>query len=244
MPRSGSTLIEQILATHPSIEGLQELPELGNILMRLDTRNGTVARSAYPDCLAELGSVALAALGDEYLARCATYRKTDRPYFIDKLPGNWLSTGLIRMILPDARIIDARRHPMAACMGTFKQLIISGSPFTYDLTHIGRRYHDYAALMAYFDEVLPGFVHRVYYEDMVMDTEAQIRALLAYCGVGFDPQCLRFWETERAVRTPSSEQVRRPISRDSIDQWRHFEPWLDELKRALGPALTDYRPAA
>ena len=244
MPRSGSTLIEQILATHNSIEGLQELPELGNILMRLDTRNGTVARSAYPDCLAELDSVALAALGDEYLARCAAYRKTDRPYFIDKLPGNWLGVGLIRIILPDARIVDARRHPMAACMGTFKQLIISGATFTYDLTDIGRRYHDYAALMGYFDTVLPGFVHRVHYEDMVMDTEAQIRALLAYCGVEFDSQCLRFWETERAVRTPSSEQVRRPISRDSTDQWRQFEPWLDELKHALGPALTAYRPAA
>jgi len=232
MPRSGSTLIEQILASHSQIEGLQELRELGHIVKRLG------AASPYPECLANLNSAGLARLGDEYIDRCAAYRKTDQPFFIDKMPGNWTNIGLIQMILPHARIIDARRNPMACGFGTFKQLIVGGANYSLDLADIGQRYRTYADLMAHFATVLPGRVHLVRYEAMVRDTEAEIRALLAYCGVAFEAQCLRFWETDRTVRTPSSEQVRQPIFREGLDQWRHFEPWLGALKTALGPALT------
>ena len=231
MPRSGSTLIEQILASHSQIEGLQELRELGRIVKRLG------AASPYPECLATLDSAGLARLGDEYIDRCAAYRKTDLRFFIDKMPGNWTNIGLIHMILPHARIIDARRHPMACGFGTFKQLIVGGANYSLDLADIGHRYRTYADLMAHFATELPGRVHLVQYEAMVQDTEAQIRALLAYCGVEFEAQCLRFWETDRTVRTPSSEQVRQPIFREGLDQWRHFEPWLGPLKAALGHAL-------
>jgi hypothetical protein len=211
---------------------LQELRELGRIVKRLG------AASPYPECLANLNSAGLARLGDEYIDRCAAYRKTDQPFFIDKMPGNWTNIGLIQMILPHARIIDARRNPMACGFGTFKQLIVGGANYSLDLADIGQRYRTYADLMAHFATVLPGRVHLVRYEAMVRDTEAEIRALLAYCGVAFEAQCLRFWETDRTVRTPSSEQVRQPIFREGLDQWRHFEPWLGALKTALGPALT------
>jgi len=237
MPRSGSTLVEQILASHSLIEGLQELPELNLMVAQLDARGGRLSQAAYPECLDACDSAALAALGAEYLARCAAYRRTDKPYFIDKMPGNWTNIGFIRLILPQAKIIDARRHPMAACLGTFKQLIIGGGNYSYRLSDIGRRWRDYQALTAHFDTILPGLVHRVQYEDMVEDSEREIRRLLTYCGVEFEPHCVRFWETERTVRTPSATQVRRPITRDSLAQWRNFEPFLDELREALGPAL-------
>jgi hypothetical protein len=149
------------------------------------------------------------------------------------MPNNWAHVGMIRLILPHAKIIDARRHPLATCFSAFKQHFARGQNFSYDLTELGRYYRDYVRLMDHFDAALPGRIHRVMYEDMVADTEAEIRRLLAYCGLAFDPACLRFWETDRAVRTASSEQVRQPIFRAGLDQWRHYEPWLGPLKRAL-----------
>jgi hypothetical protein len=163
-----------------------------------------------------------------------------RAYFIDKMPNNFAHVGLIQLILPNAKIIDARRHPLACGFSNFKQHFARGQNFSYDLADMGRYYADYVALMAHFDEVLPGRVHRVIYEQMVDDTEAQVRALLAYCGLEFDERCLRFFENERAVRTASSEQVRRPIYREGVDQWRHYESWLYPLKLALGPVLDHY----
>src|SRR5690606_643608 len=180
------------------------------------------------------------ALGQDYLRRAQPHRREGRPLFIDKMPNNFAHVGLIQAILPNAKIIDARRHPLACCFSNFKQHFARGQAFSYGLADMGHYYADYVALMAHFDEVLPGRVHRVIYEDMVADTEAQVRALLAYCGLEFDERCLRFFENERAVRTASSEQVRRPIYREGVDQWRRFAPWLGPLEEALGPVLDCY----
>ena len=169
------------------------------------------------------------------------HRKTDRPFFIDKMPNNFAHVGLIHLILPKARIIDARRHPMAGCFSAFKQHFARGQNFSYDLTDLGRYYADYVALMRHFDEVLPGRVHRVIYEDMIADPEAQTRSLLDHCGLPFEAACLRFHETERAVRTASSEQVRRPIFTDALEQWRHYEAWLEPLETALGETRRVWR---
>ncbi|MCE2987444.1 MAG: sulfotransferase [Phenylobacterium sp.] len=243
LPRAGSTLVEQILASHPLVEGTMELPDMPAIARRLGGRTRRDQDSAYPDVLADLDADACRALGEEYLARTAPQRKTDRPFFIDKMPNNFSHVGLIRLILPRARIIDARRHPLGCCFSGFKQHFARGQGFTYDLTDLGRYYADYVALMAHFDAVLPGSVHRVIYERMVADPEAEVRQLLAYCGLDFDPACLRFYENDRAVRTASSEQVRRPIFTEGLDQWRRFEPWLGPLKAALGPVLERYPEA-
>jgi cytochrome c-type biogenesis protein CcmH/NrfG len=239
MPRAGSTLIEQILATHSAVEGTKELPELGHLVEELSPRvragtDKSYLAQAYPECLLAAGPDALAEIGRRYIDRTRIYRVTDRPFFIDKMPANWIDTGLIALILPNAKIIDARRDPMATCFAAFKKYFSKGQSFTYDLNDLGRYYNDYADLMAHFDAVAPGRVHRVIYENMVADTEAEIRRLLDYCGLDFEPACLRFWETKRVVSTASSEQVRRPIFRDGLDQWRNFEPWLDPLKQALG----------
>jgi len=196
--------------------------------------------SGYAEVLATLDASALRQLGEDYLQGARVYRKTDRPHFIDKMPNNFLHVGLIHSILPDARIIDARRHPLGCCFSNFKQLYARGQRFSYGLADMGSYYRDYVELMAHFDQVLPGRVHRVIYERMVEDTETEVRRLLDYCGLPFDPACLRFFENDRPVRTASSEQVRRPIYRDGVDQWRRFEPWLDPLKDALGPVLTAY----
>ena len=183
----------------------------------------------------------LAALGETFLERTRFHRKLGRPFFIDKMPNNFRHIGLLRLILPKARIIDARRHPMGACFSAFKQHFARGHAFSYSLIDLGRYYRDYVELMAHFDEVLSGCIHRVIYEDMVADTESEIRRLLDYCGLPFEEACLKFYENNRAVRTVSSEQVRRPIFRDGLDQWRHYEPWLGPLKEALGPALEHWR---
>lgn len=237
LPRAGSTLLEQILSSHPAVEGTQELPELITMARRLGERRTRAAATKYPEVLASLGAGDLRALGEQYLERTRIYRKTDKPFFIDKMPNNFMHVGLIRLALPNARIIDARRHPLACCFSGYKQHFARGQHFTYDLADIGHYYRDYVALMEHFDRVQPGKVHRVLYEEMVDDTEAQVRALLDYCGLPFDERCLRFHATERAVRTASSEQVRKPIYRDGIDHWRHYEAWLEPLKQALGPAL-------
>ena len=240
MPRAGSTLVEQILSSHPVVEGTMELPTIITMTRELRQRRDDPETTSYHDVLASVGRDELRALGESYLQRTRAQRREGRPLFIDKMPNNFAHIGLIHLILPNAKIIDARRHPLACGFSNFKQLYARGQAFSYDLTDVGSYYADYVALMAHFDEVLPGRVHRVIYEDMVADTEAQVRALLDYCGLPFDERCLRFFENDRAVRTASSEQVRRPIYREGVDQWRHFEPWLDPLKAALGPVLDHY----
>ena len=243
LPRSGSTLVEQILASHSQIEGTMELPDMLAIVQRLDRGPEPRDRGASPDAVAGLSAGELAALGEDYLARTRAHRRTDRPLFIDKLPNNWLHVGLIRLILPNATIIDARRHPLGCCLSGFKQHFARGQAFSYDLTSIGRYYRDYVALMAHFDTVAPGKVHRVIYERMVADTEGEVRALLDHVGLPFEDACLRFWTNDRAVRTASSEQVRQPIFDDAVEHWRNFEPWLDPLKAALGDVLDAYPDA-
>ena len=233
LPRTGSTLIEQILASHSLVEGTQELPDIGSLVREVGRSFMLGPGSAYPERLAAMPADEIAALGAAYIANTRIYRKTGRPYFIDKMPANWAFVGLIRAILPNAKIIDARRHPMASCFSSFKQLFAHGAGYSYDLTDLGRYYNDYLDLMAHFDAAEPGRIHRVIYENMVDDTESEIRKLLDYCGLPFEPACLRFWESKRAVATPSSEQVRQPIFRQGLEQWRHFEPWLGPLRDAL-----------
>lgn len=240
MPRAGSTLIEQILSSHPMIEGTQELPDIAAMARRLGGRKTRAADSAYPACLADLSATAFAELGAEYLERTRIHRKTGRPLFIDKMPNNWAHTGFIHLILPNAKIIDARRHPLGCCFSNFKQHFARGQAFSYDLGDVGRYYRDYVTMMAVIDGALPGRVYRVFYEDMVESTETEVRRLLDYVGVPFDPVCLRFFENDRAVRTASSEQVRQPINREGMAQWQAFEPWLEPLKMALGSVLAAY----
>ena len=237
LPRAGSTLVEQILASHPAVEGTMELPDLPAIAQRL--RGADQSRSL-AEALARLEPAELAALGEEYLSRTRVHRKLGRPRFIDKMPNNWQYAGLIRLILPHAKVIDARRHPLACCFSAFKQHFAAGQPFSYDLGDLGRYYRDYVAFMAEHDRAMPGHVHRVIYEAMVDDTEGEVRRLLDYLGLPFDERCLTFWQTDRAVRTASSEQVRRPIFREGLDQWTHFEAFLGPLKAALGPVLDAY----
>ena len=234
--RSGSTLIEQILASHPLIEGTSELPLIPH-LNREIAFDPSLAPGNLFDRIESLTASQLRALGDSYVARSATFRRTDRPSFIDKLPGNWTNIGLIRLILPNAKIIDARRHPLATGFSNFKQNYGAGAAFSYDLTTIGRYYRDYLRMMTHFERVDPGAVHRVVNEHLIDHFETQVRALLAYVGVDYDPACLDFHNNRRAVATPSAEQVRRPINRDGVDQWRVVDPMLKPLKQALGPAL-------
>ena len=249
LPRAGSTLVEQILSSHSRVEGTMELPEI--IVLTRELRRLTAAprSTSYTEALATLDRQQLADLGRRYLDRTRVHRKQGAPFFIDKMPNNFAHVGLIQLILPNARIIDARRHPMACCFSNFKQHFARGQNFTYSLTDLGRYYRDYVELMAHYDSALPGRVHRVFYEAMVEDTEAQVRSLLEYCGLPFEPACLRFFENDRPVRTASSEQVRRPIFREGLEQWRHYAPWLGPLSDALGDALPAYpdftaRPAA
>ena len=240
LPRAGSTLLEQILSSHSAVEGTMELPDVISIVQGLAGRRTRPDGARYPEVLADLDPGELRALGERYLESTRIQRKTGRPFFIDKMPNNWGHVGLIHLMLPNARIIDARRHPLACCFSNFKQHFARGQQFTYDLEDIGKYYRDYVELMEHFDEVLPGRVHRVFYERMVEDTETEIHRLLDYCGLPFEDSCLRFYENDRAVRTASSEQVRQPIYREGIDHWRHFEPWLEPLKAALGPVLEAY----
>ena len=237
MPRAGSTLVEQILSSHPAVEGTMELPEVISLARELRWRADSPQATSYHDVLAGIDAGEARELGERYLERTRIHRKRGAPLFIDKMPNNFAHIGLIRLALPNARIIDARRHPLACCLSGFKQHFARGQDFSYSLDDIGRYYRDYAELMAHLDQVLPGKVHRVIYEDMVADTESEVRRLLDYCGLPFDPACLRFFENPRAVRTASSEQVRRPIYRDGVDHWRHYEAWLGPLKQALGPLL-------
>jgi tetratricopeptide (TPR) repeat protein len=233
MPRAGSTLVEQILASHSQVEGTRELPVMGGIVRDLMHSRRMITPHAYPDRVLELTPQQLAAIGERYLDEARAYRKTDRPYFIDKRPWNWMEAGLIHLALPHAKIIDARREPMAACFAMFKQVLMDAADFTYDLHDLGRNYTEYVGLMDHYAAAMPGRIHFLQYERLVEDTESEIRRLLDYCGLPFEPSCLRFWETERAVFTPSAEQVRTPIFRDAVEQWRSYEPWLEPLKQAL-----------
>ena len=236
LPRAGSTLLEQILASHSQVDGTMELPNILALAHRLDGRRRVDEVSPYPANLAELSSVELREFGETYLRETAIYRK-GAPFFVDKMPNNFRHIGLIHLILPNARIIDARRDPMACCFSGFKQLFGEGQDFTYGLEDVGRYYRDYVELMRHWDDVLPGRVLRVSYEDVVEDLEVQVRRLLDHCGLPFEQACVNFHETERAVRTASSEQVRQPIFQGGLDQWQNFEAYLDPLKVALGPGL-------
>ncbi|MBD8880601.1 sulfotransferase [Rhodanobacter sp. 7MK24] len=243
LPRAGSTLIEQILSSHSQVEGTMELPEIISITRLLRQQGDTDEAMPYHAALAALDADALRALGERYLAHTRIQRKTPAPLFIDKMPNNFMHIGLIQLMLPNAKIIDARRHPLACGFSAFKQHFARGQHFSYDLTDVGRYYRDYVALMAHFDAVLPGCVHRVAYERMVEDTEGEVRRLLDYCGLPFEDACLRFFKNPRPVRTPSSEQVRQPIYREGLDHWRHYMAWLEPLASALGPVLESYPEA-
>jgi tetratricopeptide (TPR) repeat protein len=237
LPRSGSTLLEQILASHPQIEGTMELPNILNLVGQFDDLAAT--RDGYPETVARASSEQLTALGGRYLEETAPLR-TGRDHFTDKLPNNFSHIGLIQAILPNATIIDARRHPMDACFSTFKQFFAEGQTFSYDLADLGRYYRCYLSLMDHWDAVLPGKVLHIQYEDLVRDPETNIRRLLAHCGLSFEPACLSFHETRRAVRTASAEQVRQPLYSSGVGYWRHFEPQLEPLRQVLGDCLVRF----
>jgi tetratricopeptide (TPR) repeat protein len=239
MPRAGSTLIEQILACHSMVEGTQELHDIGMIAQQIGGRNDN-DKGRYPESIADLSPEDRQRLGETYLSRTRINRKTNKPFFIDKMPNNWLHVGLIHLILPNAKIIDARRHPLDCCFSNFRQHFARGQAFSYGLADVGHYYRDYVTLMRGFDSVLPGRVHRVIHEALVADTETEVRALLNHLDLPFEEACLRFWQNDRAIQTPSAEQVRRPINRDGIDRWQPYEQWLDPLKMALGDVLSAY----
>jgi tetratricopeptide (TPR) repeat protein len=237
MPRAGSTLVEQILASHSQVEGTSELPELPRLVRELAGGDERIGEAPFFDAVARLGPADLARLGEEYLHSTRVHRKSAAPFFIDKMPNNCLYVGLIRLILPNAKIIDVRRHPLGCCFSVFKQQFARGQDFAFDLADLGSYYRDYVDLMAHVDSVLPGVVHRVSYESLIENTEYEVRRLLDHCGLPFEAACLKFYENDRAVRTPSSEQVRQPIFTGAMEHWRHYEPWLGSLKEALGTVV-------
>jgi tetratricopeptide (TPR) repeat protein len=242
LPRSGSTLIEQILASHSRVEGTQELTEIGRYAGELCGRDLDCGLPLNPEALARLTAEDARLLGERFLAETRTYRRQGRAFFIDKMPNNFWHIGLIHLILPRATIIDVRREPMACCFSNLKQLFgTTNQEFTYGVDDIARHYRSYLDLMRHWDDVLPGRVLRVQYEDVVEDLEGGVRRMLEPCGLPFEPACLAFHETRRSVRTPSSEQVRQPIGREGLEQWRHYAPWLGDLRDALGDASTGYR---
>ena len=234
LPRAGSTLLEQILASHSAVEGTMELAEVPRLVGSLGGKDRPGEHSYYPQILAELSAAQCRQFGEDYLRDTLDYRQ-GAPFFIDKMPNNFRHIGLIHLMLPNAKIIDARRHPMDCCFSNFKQLFASGQQFTYSLDDIGRYYRTYADFMEHWDQVLPGRVLRVQHEDVLADLEGSVRRILDYCGLPFEQSCIEFHKNTRRVHTPSSEQVRRPINRDGVDQWKPYEPWLDPLKAALGP---------
>jgi tetratricopeptide (TPR) repeat protein len=232
LPRSGSTLIEQILASHSQVEGTMELADIPRLVLELQGREANGDDPRYPRVLGELDPETFRKLGERYIEDTQAYR-AGKPRFIDKMPNNFRHIGLLHLILPNAKIIDARRDAMACCFSNFKQLFAGGQEFTYSLEDIGRYYRDYLELMDHWDRVLPGKILRVQHERVVEDLPGEVRRMLDFCGLGFEPQCVEFHKNERSVRTASSEQVRRPINRDGLDQWRHYERWLDPLKQVL-----------
>jgi tetratricopeptide (TPR) repeat protein len=237
MPRAGSTLLAQILASHSAIENAGELKDITEIARHLERTVAPERGVQYPDVLATLDGGALRNLGARYMESTRSARKLGRQFFVDKMPNNFPHLGLICLILPNAKIIDVRRHPMACCFSNFTQHYADGQRYTYRLSDLGRVYRDYVDLMAHFDQVLPGRIYRLHYEQLVAEPEAEVRRLLDYLGLPFEPTCLRFYENRGPVATVSSEQVRTPIFRDGLERWRDYEPWLAPLKAALGPAL-------
>lgn len=233
LTRSGSTLIEQILASHSQVDGTLELPALPQLALQFRNRNGPDAPPIYPGILRELQPQELQQMGEVYLEETRPYRR-GAPFFVDKMLANFRHIGLIHLILPNAKIIDARRDGMACCFANFKQLFVNGQEYSYSLQEMGQYYRWYVELMDHWDRVLPGKILRVRYEDVVNDLEGSVRRMLTFCGLPFESGCLEFHKTERSVRTVSSEQVRRPIYREGLEQWRHYEPWLAPLKEALG----------
>jgi tetratricopeptide (TPR) repeat protein len=248
LPRSGSTLIEQILASHSQVEGTQELADIQRIVLGMrgkqsglgDPRLRAVKDNSYPGVLAELAPEDFRRLGECYMTDTRAYRK-QKPFFIDKMPNNFRHIGLIHLMMPNAKILDVRREPMACCFSKLKQLFASGQEFTYSIGDIARYYRTYLELMRHWDAVLPGRILRVWYEDVVQDLEGNVRRILEFCSLEFEPACVEFYKTERSVRTASSEQVRQPIFRDGLFQWRNYEPWLGPLKDSLDDALIRYR---
>ncbi|HEY6578833.1 MAG TPA: sulfotransferase, partial [Rhizomicrobium sp.] len=236
MPRSGSTLIEQILASHSQIEGTRELADLASQSMELQ-RMAAQEGIGYPEVLGKLDAAALKRQGERYLESTRVHRKLGRAFFIDKMGSNFVHVGFLQLILPNARIVDVRRDPLACCFSNFAQLFPTGQNNAYRMTDIARHYRDYLELMDHFDRVLPGKVHRILYEDLIAAPETEIRRMLDFLDLSFEPQCLEFHKTGRVVTTASSEQVRSPIYKDALEQWRHYERWLQPLKSALGPAL-------
>jgi len=234
LPRSGSTLIEQILASHSMVEGTMELPDLSRVISGLSKRSPRGVE--YPEAAEALDQGAVRALGQAYLQSTMRYR-SGKAYFIDKMPNNFSSIGFLQLILPNAKVIDARRHPLDSCLGSYKQLFFKGQSFTYEQFELGHYYLQYRRIMEHWKEVLPGKVLDVHYEQMVGDQEAQTRRLLEYCGLPWEDQCLRFYETERAINTASSEQVRQPIYTKAVNFWRNYEPHLGELIQTLEPLL-------
>jgi tetratricopeptide (TPR) repeat protein len=241
LTRSGSTLIEQILASHSEVEGTQELADIQRIVMELRGRDADLQNPRYPGVLAELGPEDFRKFGERFAADTRIYRQTQRPFFIDKLPDNFRDIGLIHLMLPNAKIIDARREPMACCFGNLKQLFSGGQEFSYSIEDIAHYYRNYLELMRHWNDALPGWILTVQHEDVVGNLEGNVRRILDFCGLRFEPACLEFHKTPRNVRTASSEQVRQPISREGVDQWRNYEPWLGPLKDGLGDALITYR---
>jgi len=246
LPRSGSTLIEQILASHPEVEGTHELPDLGRVARSVGVQSE--GRKAYPQAVADLDAAQFAEFGAKYLTLSERHRELGRPYFTDKLPNNFVHVGFVSLILPNAKIIDARRHPLDSCLGSYKQLFARGQPFTYELFELGEFYREYMRVMEHWDTVLPGKVLKVQYEDTVADLETQVRRILDYCGLPWDDACLKFYETERAVKTASSEQVRSPIYTGAMHRWRKYEAHLEPLIESLEPVLSelpdDWQPEA
>jgi tetratricopeptide (TPR) repeat protein len=240
LPRSGSTLIEQILASHSAVEGTHELADIPRIVTELKGREPDPEGARYPGALAQMSAEDFRRLGEKYLNDTRVYR-SGKPRFIDKMPNNFRHIGLIRLMLPNATIIDTRREPMACCFSNFKQLFASGQEFTYSIEDLARYYRTYLELMRHWDQVLPGRVLRIQYEDVVEDLEGNVRRLLLHCGLEFEANCVEFHRTERSVQTASAEQVRQPIYREGLEQWRNYEPWLGSLRQALGDALERYR---
>ncbi len=240
LPRSGSTLIEQILSSHSKVEGTAELANMIAIARTIANKTSRSSESLYPRALESFSALDLAQLGERYLSETRLQRTTGKPFFIDKMPNNFSHVGLIHMLLPNAKIIDARRNPMDCCFSGYKQLFASGQGFTYGQTRITHYYTHYERLMAHWDTVFPGVVHRVHYEAMVTDPESTIRALLTYCNLDFEPGCLDFHANERTVRTASSEQVRQPINQKGIDAWRPFDSWLGPMTTLLAESIARY----
>jgi hypothetical protein len=232
LPRAGSTLLEQILSSHSQVDGTLELPNILSTAQKLKRHTRDSGGTPYPQLLQDLTDEQLESMGRQYIEDTRIHRQ-GAPFFIDKMPNNFRHIGLIKLILPNAKIIDARRHPMACCFSGFKQLFAEGQEFSYDLVDIGRYYNDYVELMAHWDSVSPDSILRVDYENVVADLETQVTRILKFCGLPFEAACLDYYNTERAVRTASSEQVRQPIYREGIEQWTHFKPFLTTLEETL-----------